>query len=498
VSGLAVAAVRITVDGAELPGSVRVLAVRVAGRFGAPTQCEITMHDPAGLKAWPAPARLDARVSVTVVGDDDALFVGEITCVELHRAADGTTTARLRAYDVLHRLRKRQTLRVLEKVDAAAVARALTGDLDVEVDGGSGASMARVVQHRQSDFDLLVESAARTGHMVALDGRTLRLATLDGHGDPVPLAFGSTLFEASVEANTGRVAASVAAIGWDTETAQPIRAVASNPRTGRRIDYDVPAGHDMSLVEQPASSADDAAAAAQYALDVRTASGVVLRGVAAGDVRLRPGARVDVTGIGDAIDGRHVICQVVHTVDADSFQTTFSTEPPVPPVPERGAAVTLGLVTAVDDPAGCGRVRVSLPAFGDIDAGWLGVVCPGAGRGKGLVALPDVGDTVAVALPHAEPTAGLVLGSLYGAITPPDDGVAGNAVKRWSLHTADGQSIVIDDAAHSLRLENRDGSFLEIAPDTVRVKATTDLVLDASGHGITVKASTVDFEHALT
>jgi phage baseplate assembly protein gpV len=139
---------------------------------------------------------------------------------------------------------------------------------------------------------------------------------------------------------------------------------------------------------------------------------------------------------------------------------------------------------------------VSLPAFGDIDAGWLGVVCPGAGRGKGLVALPDVGDTVAVALPHADPGAGLVLGSLYGAVEPPDPGVDGNSVRRWSLRTADGQSVVIDDGAHALRLENRDGSLVELAPDAVRIKAKTDLVLDASGHAVTIRGRSVDFEHA--
>jgi phage baseplate assembly protein gpV len=191
-----------------------------------------------------------------------------------------------------------------------------------------------------------------------------------------------------------------------------------------------------------------------------------------------------------------LLCQVVHTIGGDGFQTAFSTEPPALSPVERGAAVTLGQVTGVDDPSGRGRVRVSLPAFGAIDAGWLGVVCPGAGRGKGLVALPDVGDTVAVALPHADPGAGLVLGSLYGSLTPPDTGVSGDAVRRWSLRSADGQSIVLDDAAHSIRLENHDGSFVELAPAAVSVTAKTDLRLDASGHGITVRANSVDFEQA--
>jgi len=497
VTGLAVAAVEVTLDGTPLPPTVRILSVRAAAHFGVPSQCEISLHDPAGYQSWPSPARLGAKIQVGMHGEDDPLFAGEVTAVELSRAADGTATARIRGYDLLHRLRKRQSLRVMERVTAAAVARALTSDLGVTVDGGSGPSLARVVQHRQHDFDLLVEVAARTGHLVALDGTTLRLATLDGFGPDVPLVYGYNLYEATVEANLEKVAGSVAALGWDAEGAEQVRAVASRPRTGRRIDFAVPDTGEFSLVEHPAATTDDVGAAAQLALDIRAASGVVLRGVAAGDVRLRAGARVDVSGIGDTVDGRYVVCHVVHRIDADGFQTSFTTEPPALPAPERGAAITLGRVTEVGDPGGHGRVRVSLPAFGDIDAGWLGVVCPGAGRGKGLVALPDVGDTVAVALPHAEPTAGLVLGSLYGSLTPPDDGVTLGAVRRWSLRTDDGQSIVIDDSGHSIRMENKDGSFVEIAPDAVQITAKTDLVLDAAGHAVTIRGRAVDFEHAL-
>jgi len=104
---------------------------------------------------------------------------------------------------------------------------------------------------------------------------------------------------------------------------------------------------------------------------------------------------------------------------------------------------------------------------------------------------------VVVALPHADPATGLVLGSLFGALEPPDDGIDAGSVKRWSMRTADGQKIVIDDDDHSILLENRDGSKVELAPDKVKLVAKTDLVIDASGHGITIRASTVDFEHAL-
>jgi phage baseplate assembly protein gpV len=139
---------------------------------------------------------------------------------------------------------------------------------------------------------------------------------------------------------------------------------------------------------------------------------------------------------------------------------------------------------------------VSLPALGDVDAGWLGVLCPGAGPGRGIVALPDRDDTVLVALPHQSPADAVVLGSVYGTTAPPDPGVEGGAVRRWSLHTAEGESIVVDRGEHRIRLADGAGSYVELAPDTVRIHASTALVIDAPGHAITIRAASVDFEHA--
>jgi phage baseplate assembly protein gpV len=429
---LATPAAVVQLDGQDVAGTV--LAVRVASRFGAPTQCEITLHDPAG--AWPAGwtgKALSVRIGV-------ALFEGDVTAVTLTRDADGDP----------------------------------------------GPRFARVVQHRQSDFDLLVEVAAKAGRLVAPDGDTIALVTLDGRGEDIALRYGANLHEVTVEANVDRAAASVTADGWDADTAESFTATTRDDAEGASVH----------LLDRAATSTGESEAAARLVLDSRRAGALTVRGTAAGDGRIRAGARIVVTGVSPTIEGRFTVAEAVHTLDGNGFLTTFDTRPPPLPAADRGSVVTLGRVTAVDDPQGRGRVRVTLPAWGGVDVGWLGVVCPGAGAGKGLVVLPDVGDAVAVALPHADPEAGLVLGSLYGTVTPPDPGIDGAATRRFSLHTADGQSIVVDDAAHSLRLADRTGSFVELAPGALRLSAQTDLVLEAPGHTVTIRAATVDFVNA--
>jgi uncharacterized protein involved in type VI secretion and phage assembly len=139
-------------------------------------------------------------------------------------------------------------------------------------------------------------------------------------------------------------------------------------------------------------------------------------------------------------------------------------------------------------------VRVSFPAYGDVESDWLGVVVPGAGSDRGVVALPDVGDTVLVAFAHEDPATGVVVGGLYGAGGPPDPGVADAAVRRFSMHTSGGQVITLDDENSKLRLEDKTGSSVELTPDQVTIHAAVDLTIEAPGRAVVVRAKSVDFE----
>lgn len=504
MTATAVFAVDITVDGrAWQPADERLLAVRVSSRLAQPAQCELTLAHDAGASTWPTSVPLGSAVRVRVRGEGEDVFDGEVTCVELVRAG-GPATARIRAYDVLHRLRKRQHPRAFTDITASELAEQLVADLGLRVRAARpGTRMDRVVQHRQTDFELLTEVCAAAGLYPVVRAGTLRLLTLAGDGDPVALRLGASLWDVRVEANLDRVARRVTAIGWNPQRAETLRVEADQPGGGRssrlRADPSV-VGLDGAalMVDQPGRGRDAVADLAQSTLDARASGAVTVHGVAAGDAGLWAGGIVELHGLDDEVDGRYVLTGATHTLDSSGYGCTFTTEPPDPPATPVPSTVTLGRVTAVDDPDGLGRVRVSLPALGDVDAGWLAVLCPGAGPGRGIVALPERDDTVLVALAHGSPADGIVLGALFGTTRPPDPGVEGGAVRRWSLHTAGGQSIVVDDGEHRVRVANQGGSYVELAPAAVRLHAAADLVIDAPGHTMTIRAASVDFEHAPT
>jgi phage baseplate assembly protein V len=153
-------------------------------------------------------------------------------------------------------------------------------------------------------------------------------------------------------------------------------------------------------------------------------------------------------------------------------------------------------VTRVDDAQKQGRVRVRLSAFGNLETGWLQVVCPGAGQNKGIIALPDVGDQVLVVFPQGEAAQGMVLGGLYARQTAPDNKIGENRVGCFVFATRDGQRITLDDTRQTILVENKQGSLVELSPDKVRVLAKVDLDIAAPGRTITIRADKINFERA--
>src|SRR5438067_1586501 len=94
-----------------------------------------------------------------------------------------------------------------------------------------------------------------------------------------------------------------------------------------------------------------------------------------GNVRLQPGTRVEIEGVAEAVTGTYVLTAVTHTVERNrGFISEISSELPMPPDRSKAASATLGIVTAVNDPDNLGRVQVSLPAYGNVETDWMGVL----------------------------------------------------------------------------------------------------------------------------
>jgi phage baseplate assembly protein V len=496
--------VELTVNGTVLLSEdVRGLSeVRVDQRLSLPAQCELTFVELRGGGALPLV--VGDALTVTPLGAAQALFSGDVTALHHSYEAARGRVLRVRAYDRLHRLRKRQPVRAHVEVTPAALANELAADLDIAVEAhAEGPPWRRLLQYRHNDLELLEEVAERCGQYFALHDGTLHLFTLEGFGEPLALRLGDGLLEARCEVNGDPACRTVSAVGWDPHRVEQHQGRAERARSGRTASASADPGvfgadgavNLMGVVVQDARQAE---ALAQGALDRRMAGEVALSGIADGDPALHPGARVAIAGLDPDHAGTYVLAAVSHQLDAQrGFTSRFTSEPPAPRPRAAGAGSALGVVCRIDDPERLGRVQVALPGLGGLESDWLEVMSVGAGAGKGLMALPDVGDQVLVLAIDGDPGRGVVIGGLYGADGWPDSGIESDAVARYTLRTPGGQRVLLDDHGGLARVENQRGSFIELAPGRVTVHAEgTGLTIEAPGQPLVIKAKSVDFEEA--
>jgi len=497
--------VKVEIEGRQIAqsGAQALGEIHVRQRLSAPAQCELVFFDPPeGFDNAPV---MTPGAPLRIVVSEQELFSGQVTAIDYVYGPEAGRELRVRAYDPLIRLRKRQPARAHVRVTLAELAREMVVDLGLRVEAATDSpKWKRVIQHRQSDLDLLVEIAERCGLSFAVRGSSLHIFSSEGVGQPVPLSLGDSLFEARIEINSHHACRAVSVKGWDPWRAEAHSGQARRARTGRELGAGATpirpgdAG-DRTLAGLAVQDDRQAEAFAQAELDLCAAREVTLWGVAEGDPRLRPGARVRVGGVADLLAGQYVLTSVTHTIDAQrGFISEISTTPPAPrsqpEVASQGAVATLGVVTKIDDPEKLGRVQVALPAFGDVETDWMEPLSPGGGAGKGLLMIPDVGDRVLVLCAHGDPAQGVVLGGLFGPKGLPDDVLGGGGVRRFVMRSPGGQVISLDDSNKSLRLENSDGSFVELLPGKVRLHAATDLEIEAPGKSIVIRGAKVDFQ----
>ncbi|MGZ5443042.1 MAG: phage baseplate assembly protein V [Thermoanaerobaculia bacterium] len=486
--------VRLLVDGEAITASAAaaLASVRVQQRLSLPSLCELTFSlRTETIEGLP-------RVGTTLelrVEDDALLFKGEVTAVEHSSRMHTGRVLRVRAYDALHRLRKSQPVKAHAQFTAADLARELAGPLDLEVDAADeGRTIARWVQHRQNDLDFLAEVCARSGLYLVVKGDTLFLVQLEeGDEDTVELELGDTLLEGRIDVNAETLCRSVAIRGWNPQRAASHEASIDRDETPDDLSDAVDV--ERTLTDELLTDDAEAEAIAHAELARRDHALIDVWGIAEGDVDLRPGATVKLTGIADEPRSA-VITAVDHTIERPTgFRSEFSNPTPRIRTRDRAAVTALGVVTSVEDPDNLGRVKLSLPTYGDVETEWLPVVTAGAGASKGFVAIPDVDDSVIAVFPRGEPGLGFVIGSLYKDAHP-DPGIDGGRVKRYSFLTPNGQKLTLDDTRGAIRIENKQGSFIEMLPDKLTIHAATHLDVEAPGRTVTIRGKLINFERA--
>lgn len=524
----ALPALVITHNGTRLPeeARVRLTLLRVSQAASTPTQAELTWAIENTVPGVNPGDDLNIRIG------DEALFEGVVRTSELTRSAEGQLF-RIRAYDALDHLRRQSQTAPHEAQTLERFVSTQTEGSNFELAGFEGGSTNGYMFSRgRTALEQLRSVAEHLGYYFHLDRRVLRGFTLQPSPQPAAVSSsGVTPLETAPGASASprtrhpevhwRQLVDAKLTTTSVGTAPRVRVLGSGLASPEHFDVETGAGSEhVTLTGQTLASRQQAEARAAAASAV---AGAAAKHLAAtllpGNPALRPGQTLTLTNVpGSTASLEFVLTQTIHTLDPRrGFTTVLSSLPPAPN-PDRSevARVSVGEVVELADD---GRVRVFFPDYQE-RSDWLRVIAPGAGKDRGFVMLPELGDHVVVLSQDGDPSHGVVLGGVWEA-GPRDSGVAdshrrrsewGNPKQRLTLDE-DEESLTAETGYGAvLRLKRRDisvraahgrltmtdgrGSGLEFEGDHVRLYSSQPLTIESPGQPLKIRAARIDFEEA--
>jgi len=508
----------VDVDGRRLPADVAALLVSayVDDSLRLPDLFYLRFRDPDRIVLAKGKLKIGAAVRISVQTDavqtPEPLIVGEITAVETEFDSTGTFTI-VRGYDHAHRLFRGRRTESYTQSTASDVVTSVARRANLTV--GTVESTTTVYDHVSqagvTDWEFLDRLARETGHEVGVrDGkfefRRPRTAAdaPDAAGpattNPLVLRLGTDLLRFRALVTAAEQVSEVEVRGWDV--AQKRALVATVPaRTTTAVLPTISPADIAHTFGDPAYVASDVPYRSQAEVDIAAAAlseqiagaFAEFEAVARGNPKLRANAAVSVEGVGAPFDGKYTITTSRHRYDpatgyTSAFAVTGRQERSLYGLASGGRGgsgaqgVVVGQVSDTHDPQNLGRVKLTFPWLSDTYVSdWARSVQAGAGKGRGGMVLPEVGDEVLVAFEQGDFRWPYVIGGLFNGIDTPDPGAV--AVVDGSSGAVNRRSMV-SRRGHRVDLLDEDGRTEGITLATSEGKLR--LVMDSTGTKITV------------
>jgi phage protein D len=501
-----VALYSVLVDGQEVDDQLarRIREVRVLNYLRLPDVCTFTASFPKGQEGQPEPIdhqpfhigstleiRLGAREDLTTT----SLFEGEIVTLEPTFGAGGVELL-VRGFDRSHVLLRARRVRTFQNQTSSDIVGKIARDAGFSVEcDSSGEPHEFIQQDNESDWDFIWRLADRVGFEFVVEGRTAHFRRPSPEG-AIELEWPTVLHSFSPRVTAIQQVQEVTLLAHDPMTKQAIDVAVSSPDQIAQIGVDREtvagafAGSSAHIATEPVKSQSEGEAVAQALLDLLANAYVAAEGVTDGDPRIKAGANVTVSGLGEKFSGTYRVASATHVLRGGStYETRFANSPSHTLLGavgtgsanghrSFGSQLVLGVVTNNQDPKKLGRVRVRYPALGpDAEGAWARIATASAGHQRGLLMLPVVGEEVLVGFEHDDTTRPYVLGSLFNGKDTPGDGLLRGAHGSFALKS-DHQIYSASKDAYTIRT----GGKLQVqAADNVEEKFQKDWTAEITG-----------------
>lgn len=233
-----------------------------------------------------------------------------------------------------------------------------------------------------------------------------------------------------------------------------------------------------------------------------------------GKAAVLPGQMIQIQGVGKQFEGKLYVTGVHHEISEGNWNATFQfgvnpewfAETYKTGQPLAGAMVPAiqglhaGIVTKLEsDPDGDERIQVKIPLINNEEEGtWCRMASLDAGRNRGMVFRPEIGDEVVVGFFNNDPRHGVILGMLYSStnttpITASDNNHQKGYVSRsemkmifddekkiFELQTPAGNKIQVDEDEQMILLEDQHGNKIKMNEDGISIESIKDVIIKAT------------------
>lgn len=539
----------IEVEGRALPADVKTLLAyaSVDDSRNLPDMFVLRFRDPGGVVLKKAGFQVGAKVALKAQtaepGGPQSLITGEVTAIGLDIDRTGTFTE-VRGFDHAHRLFRGRRVAAYPNMTIADVVRKVAqraglavGTID-NVKGVGGRPHTQFSQDNASDWEFLSRLADLVGaQIVVIEGKLdFRVpqqpsgapdTSAKAHTDPLVLEAQRTLIALRASVGATEQVPEVRVRGWDIENKQEVTATATPKTLGVEVSGVDPVDLAKKFGSPPLLVADapyrtqaEAKATADALAAQIGGACAEIEGVAKGNPKLRAGTPVALANVAEPFAGKYLLTSTRHLFNA---QVGYTTEFTVSGRQERSLyglatggrgsgrvprGLVSGTVSDVKDPAKLGRVKLTFPWLDkDFVTNWARVVQPGAGKNRGAVVLPEVGDEVLVGFEHGDVEAPYVLGGLHNGkdtlpalSTEPIDGTSGEIAARAFVSRKghkvefvenDGIVIASGDGKLSIKLDTKNQKIEVTGGTGVTVKAENGVTVDAGTGPLELKGQKV-------
>jgi uncharacterized protein involved in type VI secretion and phage assembly len=525
---------KVTLGGSPIDATLgsRIMEVRVETTVGLPDVCIIRLaEDPDSsgtLKViddsrFALASPITVKLAKAVGGQLGEVFNGEITTIEAELgsslAGDPVMELTVTAHDRSHRMHSKTTTRTFRQTTVADIAKKMAGEHGVKV--GQIANLpggAAEERHQVGETDWEYLSRLVTSHGGELDVAASALSIIDPSktkSAAAQLVYGETLQRFRPRVSGLGQAATVDVRGWDVKRKKAISKSgtpkASTTVLNSKVDSAV-SGTKVLLASRHVSTdaeADAHAKAAALRLGHERVQGSA---TASGDPLLLAGEYVDISGVGTRFGGTHRIVSAVHVYGSRGYTTQLTLGAGGRPLAEtmqggRGPRfadhLAIGIVTDNKDPDNLGRVKVRYPLLNDeVESGWARIAWGAAGKARGTVALPHVGDELAIGFEHGDVRRPVVLGALFNGVDTPgadlvkaDSSLAARFPRDLDVKTekktllTSGEDITVTSEKGKLEVAAKADIKLASQSGTITIEATAGQIKATGKTGVEISAS---------